>query len=810
MSQTSYEGVINSMNKSLVSVKWRDNDLDDIKSEIEEDLMNELPLSSIGDVCVPFASNRNHLKSETSVINDNCQNEFNCYQSNQFNLVNYNKSKNGKTGIEWNCDSSDLNSGFEDFSQSKLSISSIGNVCNLYVSNRVPLKIEPSIVNDNCQKEINCYQLNQLNFVNYKETKNEKIVNECSFESDDIEDFPENELPLSSIGAVCIPFVNKQIAVKINTLTINDHYKSEISKNETIVKEYKCDVCDKIFKRRSRIIKHFKTSLCFPDSPNYSKLQKSKHNGIKPHINTNFTFKQGKTKNCLTDSINSHIDDQIKTYSQSVNSESKRSSTENNIDNYCDKYINKNTTFTKGRCTKVNCNPHCLKACQAKPFKCNQCMKTYSNFSTLKKHFLNHERGPFNCKFCDKQFYFNCSLTRHVERKHRISKNYLCSECLKVFYKRSDIKQHIFKKHIKRSENSLQYSCNICSTTYGSSQELSLHKKNHLQKNYYKCDVCPKSFVSSYRLYQHYQWHLGINSFKCQYCVKTFSIFSSYVSHERIHTEVKPYKCNICNKRFTVLSNLSTHSRTHSGLKPFECDICKEKFTQMSTLVAHKRVHTKEKPFKCKSCNKSFCQSYTLKVHQRRHTGEKPFICNICKKSFIQQSTLNAHSRTHTGNKSYKCDMCNKKFTQFSSLKEHKRVHTDEARFECNYCHLTFSNWKVSIAHKRLHNGSTTFECITCQKIFNDQSLLKRHEKVHKERKPFKCNVCKLTYANPINFQNHTKIHYEAKELPSLKSENNMNDTFQLQVNKEFKCDLCNNIFYTQSQIVTHILSIHY
>jgi len=91
-----------------------------------------------------------------------------------------------------------------------------------------------------------------------------------------------DKLTLSSIAHSLYPFDNKFIergSVKSQSKcqskeNINLYNKSEtdrlISNNEqstieNLSKTYECDICGKIFPKRTDIIKHFKTSLCYPE-----------------------------------------------------------------------------------------------------------------------------------------------------------------------------------------------------------------------------------------------------------------------------------------------------------------------------------------------------------------------------------------------------------------------------------------------------------------------------------------------------------------------------------------------------------------
>ncbi|XP_050545389.1 zinc finger protein 43-like isoform X2 [Daktulosphaira vitifoliae] len=605
----------------------------------------------------------------------------------------------------------------------------------------------------------------------------------------EFEDSSEYELPLSSIANFSDSLESNCLAFKAETQTNNDTYPKEVyryqinSFNKTqyqenrSFKEYKCDICARIFKKRQLIIHHFKTSLCFPSSPSNFKRNSIKHHAYK----TSAAIRQVYLK--LEDNKNSSNlnyttnNDKKDIFTQALrNVVSKNNHEENYINNNIHvNYLNKNKNSkhknhlkNKNKFNLDNCIKNYMQSSSMKSdvFKCDR---------KLKNHWYKHEFEFVECRYCNKKFNYDFNLSQHIKKKHKFSKNYHCSECFKVFYKRSDIKMHIFKEH----NNYQKFSCKICAVSFYSSLELSEHMKIHYSKNSYKCDVCPKSFNSSYRLYQHYQWHLGINHFKCQFCSKMFSNFSSYLSHERIHTGEKSCVCCVCKKRFKVISNLKFRSRIHMKCKPFITNCCLKNYLLTSKSLTNKNICSKEKLLNSYSSD-SFNCSTMLNIHKN---FTNIYICKKCK--------INLKP-------SYTCDICSKSFTQYFLLEEHQNIHINSNSFKCNLCHLILSDYSMFITHKKSHDISKIYQT---EDVCN---YLKLNEN-------FKCNVCGMLFACSKILEEHTTVHIEPKlEKLQICMKNELENEIQTNIRSEFKCDLCNDIFNTQSQIVTHILSTHY
>lgn len=581
----------------------------------------------------------------------------------------------------------------------------------------------------------------------------------------------------------------------------------EQSKIDTSIKKYGCDICGKIFLTRISIIEHFRTSLCFPESP--IDLE---------HNNPTYNFCNN-SKNVI-----SYINlSNLKT-NNTKDMTNKCRICQNVIRNA--KFIKRhNILHTKGNnlcniCSVLNSiacgNNHHFK--EKYTWKCKTCGQSFTKLSVLKAHIcifpknnkLNvlekHKTITLHCDICYKKFfkqsslkdhkrihklrrinqynirfkYLNYRVLRHTKRVRNSSQNYECSRCSKVFHKRSEIVTHIFENH---QEDYSKYSCDDCTNLCDSSRDYILR----LRKNHFKCDVCPQSFTTSHRLQQHYGWHLGINNFKCEFCPKTFSKCSLYLSHEKIHTGERPFRCNFCGKWFPESSNLNIH------LKPY----CQKSYTQISSLLSHKRIHAKEKHLE----NKSYNQLSTMEIRTRRQcTRRKQFKCNVCAKSFFHSLSLSAHLKTHQNNKNVKK----------SSLNKHKRPQKNAICIKCDLCQELFYDKNNLIAHRC--KSST---CTCCLKIFNNVSSLKRHYRYmhQKNNKLYDCDICNISFMCSNSLNEHRKNHtqFEKNSPLKLNSNNEINTVNEeMYLNEEYKCDLCIESFFNQAQIFAHILETHY
>ncbi|XP_055993598.1 zinc finger protein 646 [Sorex fumeus] len=329
---------------------------------------------------------------------------------------------------------------------------------------------------------------------------------------------------------------------------------------------------------------------------------------------------------------------------------------------------------------------------QPRPFRCNQCGKTYRHGGSLVNHRKIHQTGDFLCPVCSR-CYPNLAAYRNHLRNHPRCKGseplvrpapeqagstesqdmteeglgqaevVKLQEEFKVepLEEGSGVKEEAWEETTVKGEEEMELKLETAEK--GCQTEASTERP-------FTCEVCGRSYKHAGSLINHRQSH-QTGHFGCQACSKGFSNLMSLKNHRRIHADPRRFRCGECGKAFRLRKQLASHQRVH---------------TDRSGSGTTRKLPREDRPFRCGQCGRTYRHSGSLLNHRRSHeTGQ--YSCPTCPKTCSNRMALKDHQRLHSESRrrragrsrrvAVRCALCGQGFPGRASLERHLKEHEE-------------------------------------------------------------------------------------------------------------------------------------
>ena len=157
-------------------------------------------------------------------------------------------------------------------------------------------------------------------------------------------------------------------------------------------------------------------------------------------------------------------------------------------------------------------------------------------------------------------------------KKSKPDRKYSCRMCTRMVKSASELLLHHQKKH------GIVY-CKFCQKAFNNQLSLSRHEYKHTLERKYKCKLCKESFPFQSQLTYHMRTHRKRCSFFCVFpkCGRKFKNHGDLNRHAITHNK-KVYKCPDCKYSNPDKRNFESHRLTHSDIEPYSCPQCGEGF----------------------------------------------------------------------------------------------------------------------------------------------------------------------------------------------------------------------------------------
>ena len=351
------------------------------------------------------------------------------------------------------------------------------------------------------------------------------------------------------------------------------------------------------------------------------------------------------------------------------------------------------------------------------------------------------DSSDWRCENCNTTFSSWEALSSHCKEEHK------------------DETSHLVCDQSKHSEKKKNYKCHHCEKVFVKLNTRRKHEDEVHSDLKKVCDICQYSASTIKELAKHLIKHCKVNEedkLVCLYCT-TFQRRDSRQLHYHImgaHFD-KPnggyYSCTICGKIFEGKSKLKLHVQTaHKDEKPFQCDTCGKSFKAINGLRSHVIVHHEEqKTMKCEHCEKTFTNIIHLQTHSRisHRTDRVMYVCDICSASFVQKDSFKNHC-----------------------LREHTSAQEqEELKIPCHHPGCTYTSLRkrnVEKHYERMHLKIKNYACSHCPKRFSIKQGLDEHTNgVHLGIKNQHCPMCEFSTSYTSILREHKKVAHGTQKF---------------------------------------------
>ena len=193
---------------------------------------------------------------------------------------------------------------------------------------------------------------------------------------------------------------------------------------------------------------------------------------------------------------------------------------------------------------------------------CQECGKTFSTRSHLKRHKYSHIPNMIRCSICNMYFKTEDDKLAHVRQKH--SGNNICHTCGRSYIRIGDLNVHM-KTHDKNATANFTCSFEGCNKSFVKRTVYQDHLNIHTGEEPYKCLACGSTFKSRYQRNDHYKLCVGLTTITCDICQKTFNHRSFLHNHKAMMHFGQTFRCG-CGATFKFPSGLKRHKKTKNHL----------------------------------------------------------------------------------------------------------------------------------------------------------------------------------------------------------------------------------------------------
>ena len=444
-------------------------------------------------------------------------------------------------------------------------------------------------------------------------------------------------------------------------------------------------------------------------------------------------------------------------------------------------------------------------------YKCEDCDKEFKSVPGAQVHKRTvHEGISYDCHLCERKFSQQNNLKTHIQHKHEGHfKKYKCGLCEYWAKKNVTLKRHIQNFHIHQKVQLSLTSKTLMKKT-SDYEEKSIHEENNLnglqrRSNLKYSDLHhdeeekKESEIVNEEINEENNCNQEVNleASKVEIILNTENAIEPCTSLKGCNYSQKETKESI------FIEELPGMLESNPPVKKEEVkevELQKEEFSSDS-LDSTDTTETDTQYLKDETKNETKTKNKIILLEKYKPTkaGNK-YKCLDCDKEFTSVMGAKIHKRTVHEGVRYDCHICERQFSQQSNLKTHiQQKHEDKKEtFTCTFCyqkcatkrnvnrHMKLKHHKEFIAAKIKYDS---LSCDSCDYVATKAYSLSVHKRDKHSEQVFYCDQCSFNACIKSNLKRHIKRQHVTGDMHS--------------------CDKCGQQFTQLTNLKIHIQSVH-
>ncbi|XP_073504925.1 zinc finger protein 646 [Phyllobates terribilis] len=401
-----------------------------------------------------------------------------------------------------------------------------------------------------------------------------------------------------------------------------------------------------------------------------------------------------------------------------------------------------------------------------RPYKCNQCDKSYRHAGSLVNHKKTHQVGLYTCLICQKEYSNPMGLKSHL-RTHSEEKRFKCEQCGEAFRMSQQLYNHRKSLHAYYSTPNAE---KITRSSKFEMQSPVLVENNNLMtnlENYIAESMLPADFPQLVSKYPDEK--AGDEDPVKEESVEYEACTDEKDQPNDSNMEEYRYKCTQCGKAYKHAGSLANHKQSHV-IGVYQCAVCFKEFSNLMAMKNHCRLHSDSRARR--SCKSPPSSGKNGGVHDSTEVlkpvekaNSPPSLPDLSKQIKSEEKdavpVLEIHCKDDDPESSLspltKPNHDDVTDTHFGSDSMIDGTNEDEAKEKANdFPEYDDANEEDS------KSGERPFTCQECGKSYRHAGSLINHKKTH-QTGVYSCSLCSKKMFNMAALKNHLRAHFKSK-----------------------------------------------